>query len=123
MQLQKILYVFGQRKIKEVGSGFYAFRPYHYGPFDGQVYSDADYLASHGLLTIDSSMGRTLRRYSLTEEGKAFARALKQPYSGARSYMKKVVDWAQSLTFSELVRSVYEAFPHMRENSVFREPV
>jgi hypothetical protein len=123
VQLQKILFVFGERR--GIGAEqYYSFQPYHYGPFDAEVYSDAEYLQSHGLLTIDASQGRSLRKYCLTPEGKAAASQLKEaPYAGSLGFMRKVVAWAQALSFNQLVRSVYEAFPEMRENSVFGKSV
>jgi hypothetical protein len=122
VQLQKILFVFGERRGIDPRQ-YYSFQPYHYGPFDPHVYSDAEYLQAHGLLTIDASKGRSLRKYCLTPEGKAAASQLKAPDAGALGFMKKVVVWAQALSFNQLVRSVYEAFPEMRENSVFGKSV
>jgi len=40
---------------------------------------------------------------------------------GAVAYLREVVPWAQSLSFNELVRAIYEAYPEPRANSVFRD--
>src|SRR5256885_12661208 len=66
VQLQKSLFLLGKRRPREVGKGFYHFRAYDYGPFDLAVYTDADELAEQGLVTIDRSMGQSLRRFALT---------------------------------------------------------
>jgi uncharacterized protein len=122
VQLQKSLFVLGRRRPKEVGTPYYDFQPYDYGPFDASVYNDADYLASHGYVTVDGSRGNSLRTFHLTEMGKAEAAALLPTLATpAVALVNQVVPWAQRLSFEELVRSVYEAFPEMRAKSVFRD--
>ena len=121
VQLQKVLFVFGRRSKAELGA-YYSFKPYQYGPFDSAVYADADALANLGLLKIDSSRGRSLRRFALTEEGASAADALAvEVPQQAKDYLRRVVEWAARLSFSALVRSVYESFPEMRANSVFND--
>lgn len=119
VQLQKALFLLGRRRAADVGAGFYQFEPYHYGPFDAAVYHDAESLAANGLIVIDANGGRRLRRYTLTAAGlQAVAAAIVPP--SARAYVRDVVPWVQRLSFSELVRAVYEAYPEMRARSVFR---
>jgi hypothetical protein len=121
VQIQKALFVLSQRRKDDVGGDFYAFRPYHYGPFDAQVYHDADMLVEDGLLTLDLSNGRSMRTYHISPLGEQAAEQIRREVSPyAVEYLQNVVEWTQRLSFSELVRSVYEAFPEMRENSVFR---
>jgi len=124
VQLQKSLFLLGQRRAADVGKGFYRFEPYDYGPFDATVYADAETLVNEGWIVVDHSQGHSLRRYLLTANGKADAEVLSHTAPpGAVEYLDKVVPWAQSLTFSQLVRAIYDAYPHMRANSVFRDPV
>ena len=122
VQLQKSLFVLGRRRAKEVGAPYYDFKPYDYGPFDASVYHDADYLANLGYVQVDGSQGKSLRTFHLTEQGKEEAAKLLPKLSEpAVTLLKKVVPWTQRLSFEELVRSVYEAFPEMRAKSVFRD--
>lgn len=122
VQLQKVLFVFGQRAGAAVGADFYSFQPYHYGPFDAQIYSDAEFLAAHGLVTIEPTGGQSLRTYALTLTGRELTENLSASgNTKAVDFLARVVQWAQRLTFAQLVRSVYESFPAMRENSVFRD--
>ena len=123
VELQKTLFLLGARRSKEVGEGFYRFEPYDYGPFAVDVYRDADRLAADGLVAVDLSMGKSLRQYRLTAAGLARAKELagKVP-ERALAYLREVVAWAQSLSFNELVRAIYEAYPKMRARSVFRDP-
>jgi len=120
VQLQKSLFLLGKRRSSDVGKPFYHFRAYDYGPFDVAVYADADGLAAEGLVSVDRSMGRSLRRFVLTADGEAEAKRLAAAVpEGAVAYLRKVVPWAQSLSFNELVRAIYEAYPETRANSVF----
>jgi len=123
VQLQKSLFLLGRRRPKDVGKGFYNFRPYDYGPFDVAVYTDADHLVAEGLVAVNASEGRSLRRYYLTPKGKTEAEHLAPTVAaGAMQYLRAVVPWSQKLSFNELVRAIYEAYPDMRQNSVFRDP-
>jgi uncharacterized protein YwgA len=122
VQLQKVLFLLGQRREGSVGSRYYKFVPYNYGPFSKDVYSDADQLILDGAVEVDASGGRSLRIYRLTEHGKHLADSLESELPGeGTDYLAKAVPWAQSQTFSQLVRAIYEAYPDMRENSVFRQ--
>lgn len=120
VQLQKTLFLLGTRRPKDVGHDYYSFQPYHYGPFDAAVFHDADALAADGEIVIEGGSGATLRRYVLTKAGsEAATQAEDVAPKGAVSYLTSVVAWAQSLSFNELVRAIYEAYPAMREKSVF----
>jgi hypothetical protein len=122
IQLQKSLFLLGERRKAAVGSDFYSFEAYNYGPFCRDVYDDADLLMAAGLVQLDMSSGRSLREYQLTPEGRARAdQVVGELPAEAVAYLAKVVAWAQSLTFNDLIRSVYDAFPDMRKNSVFQE--
>ena len=122
VKLQKTLFLLGARRRTEVGNDFYEFRPYHYGPFDANVYHDADLLRDEGLIEVDRSQGRSLRRYKLTEAGEVAAeRAVQRRPGNAQAYLTNVVTWAEPLPFNALVRAIYDEFPEMRANSIFEE--
>ena len=40
VQIQKAMFLFGQEAGDTVGTDFYSFQPYDYGPFDSAVYED-----------------------------------------------------------------------------------
>jgi uncharacterized protein YwgA len=122
VKLQKTLFVLGERRPRDVGDDYYVFQPYHYGPFDAAVYHDADELENDGLIEVDRSQGRALRRYVLTDGGRRAAqKAAKHQSRKAQTYLAQVVEWAQPLPFNMLVRAIYDAFPAMRANSIFEE--
>jgi hypothetical protein len=122
VKLQKTLFLLGERRRREVGNDYYVFRPYHYGPFDADVYHDADELEAKGLIQVDRSQGRALRRYVLTDRGRRVAHTVAKCRSEkAQTYLARVVEWAQPLPFNVLLRAIYDEFPKMRANSIFEE--
>src|SRR5438067_594412 len=88
-QFQKALFLLQQRFPAAVPGG-YAFRPYNYGPFDADVYRDAERLEEQGLAAISRSQGGW-RVYRATPEGLEQAlslRTLADPR--ASDYARKV---------------------------------
>ena len=120
VQVQKALFLLERRRPDSVKGGFYRFRPYHYGPFDADVYRDAEELARDNLSVIStSSTGRT-RVYQITPDGTAKAECdAAQLDDAGRKYLMDVVAWAQSVSFAELVSAVYAAYPETRVKSIF----
>jgi hypothetical protein len=122
VQLQKVMFLLGARRKQDVGKGFYHFVPYSYGPFSVDIYTDADSLALRGAIAVDVSHGRSLRRYALTKDGQHRAASARKHVAKAGSeYLAEVVPWAQGLSFTDLLRAVYAAYPKMAVNSVFRD--
>jgi hypothetical protein len=120
VQLQKVLFLLGKKLPQEVGPNFYDFQPYNYGPFDSAVYSDADVLSFGGLVSIAKS-GGGYNEYSPTPKGLEYAENLKQAAPPrALAYLDRAVQWAQTLSFSGLVRAIYDKYPEYRKNSVFQ---
>jgi DNA-binding PadR family transcriptional regulator len=120
VQIQKAMFLMGMEAKQLVGPGFYKFVPYNYGPFDANVYHDLDMLAAKGLVTCDSSPGRTWKMYAVTPGGLAeAARAKKTASKIAVGYLEKVVVWVCSLSFPALVRAIYAKYPKFKANSVF----
>ncbi|MGC9971907.1 MAG: hypothetical protein ABSE56_15100 [Bryobacteraceae bacterium] len=120
VQLQKTLFLLGEERAEEVGPDFYQFIPYNYGPFDASVYHDASSLADEGFVSISCSV-RGFNIYSITPKGARHAEETQRfAHPRAIEYLKRVVDWAQGLSFSQLVRAIYAKYPEYRENSVFQ---
>jgi uncharacterized protein YwgA len=119
VQLQKSLFLLS-RNVK-TGKDFYTFSPYNYGPFCQQIYSDAEDLAAQGFVEMRRRPGESWFEYSITKAGMEKALALEQKADPAASaYLDKAVAWARSLSFADLVRSIYKHFPEFRKNSVFQ---
>ena len=122
VQLQKSLFLIDREcRDKIPVSSFYDFEPYHYGPFDAEVYQDADILAEKGMvLRFQSDKGAWMNTIS-THSGRVRAEQLKKEIAPhIVQYIGNVVDWAQGLSFRELVASIYQAYPEYKVKSVFR---
>lgn len=119
-QLQKALFLISRNApdVFDDGRGF-NFTPYDYGPFDKRVYDAADGLASEGLCSVmHSSNG--YRTYSATEDGRRLGQeVLARLDAGKRAYFQEVSRWVRSLSFAQLVKSIYQAYPDTQKNSIF----
>jgi len=120
VQLQKLLFLIDKNVGPTLGGPFFDFQPYDYGPFDAAVYREADALVVGGFAAIEDDYNP--RRYRLNQAGRAAGDAALQKMSEPTAdYLRRLAPWVQSLSFSELVSSVYKAYPEMKVNSVFRD--
>lgn len=123
VQVQKLFFLLDENLSDAIGGSQFAFEPYDYGPFDKAVYHELEALQRQGLVNIEqigASAGQ--RRYSLTPRGQQEGeKALSQLPEFARQYMTDLSAWVRSLSFAQLVGSIYKAYPRMRENSVFQD--
>lgn len=124
VELQKSLFLLGEGLPEQVGDNFYDFKPYNYGPFDHQVYADAESLAAEGYVRVLPAERGRWREFAASESGLTRAKELVDSGvvdSGAFDFLTRVVEWARGKSFNELVRSIYRQFPRFRENSVFQD--
>jgi hypothetical protein len=99
----------------------YNFTPYDYGPFDQAVYTDAQLLARAGHVEIARREGVNWNQYSASDAGIAQGEAILDSMpQNERNYVRRVSAWVRSLSFEDLVRAIYEQYPEMRVNSIFR---
>ena len=95
------------------------FAPYDYGPFDRMVYVGLDELARADLARVQNT-GR-YRVYALSQKGyQGGVQILSQLNPAARRYVESVARWVRELSFEQLVASIYNKYPEMKANSVFR---
>ena len=121
VQIQKALFLFGQEVGDLIGTEFYTFEPYDYGPFDAAVYVDLRRLMSEGRVRGEWSPGRSWKSYMLTESGRNIVLALEKDVDARLAdFLRRVVEWVKGQSFSDLLRSVYAAYPDYAVNSVFR---
>lgn len=100
----------------------YSFEPYDYGPFDKDVYADADNLRAAGYVTIGPEPGNWHRTYRVTSEGlQRGQQLLSQMSPDSAAMIRKIANLVTPLSFQNLVAGIYRAFPHMKVNSVFKE--
>lgn len=121
-QLQKSLFLFEHNKPRATGSDFYDFIPYNYGPFSSEIYFDVKSLCEEGLVKLGRPVGQRWIGYCITKEGRAYRDSLKANVPREdHVYLSKIVKWARSLTFRQLLSYIYKKFPQYKVNSVFME--
>lgn len=119
VQAQKLFFLIDREAKHLVDGPHFNFRPYDYGPFDKSVYDAIDAMSMTGMTTVQSS-GR-YRSYGLTASGFARGSAkLDSLPENAKTFITEVANWVRSLSFGQLVSSVYQAYPDMKVNSIFR---
>lgn len=125
VQMQKTLFILSKTVPKVVGSNYYAFRPYNFGPFDISIYNDLDHLSSLGLVRKIPGQQHQAQDFQLTDLGVTVTQSIidhgdfEPPLI---EYVTKLVDWVKSLSFRQLVEWVYANYPEYKENSVFQGP-
>lgn len=117
VQLQKAAFLLDRNGLAK---GFH-FTPYDYGPFDRAVYDEATALAARGLATINPAQWGRWNVYAATAEGvDAGQEVLGDLKPAEAAYVRDVVAWVRNQSFASLVKSIYQQYPEMRENSVFQ---
>ena len=100
----------------------YRFQPYDYGPFDSQVYSDARELRNRGLALISTAASGNWSTYAASEQGYLEGRQILDRIAPRdRNYIRRISRWVRELSFAQLVAAIYNEYPEMRENSVFKQ--
>lgn len=118
-QVQKLFFLLDREVASYVGGPHFSFVAYDYGPFDSGLYSALDTAALAGLVEVNRT-GR-VRTYSLTPEGFARGTALLQRIpEPAQTFVSRAAKWVNSLSFAQLVSAIYQRYPDMKANSVFR---
>ena len=119
VQVQKLFFLLDREVPHLVGGPHFNFKAYDYGPFDRAVYDGLELLAQSGLALV-SNTGR-YRLYGLSQTGfQRGANSLSQLPDNAKDYIVSLASWVRSLSFEQLVASVYNRYPDMKVNSVFR---
>jgi uncharacterized protein len=121
VQIQKSLFL-ADDKIRDAFESRYDFQPYDYGPFDRQVYVDAETLSQRGLVEIGIDERGGWQTYAATKEGIHQGSELRKQLNERQHHMlSRIVKVVRSLSFTELVSAIYRSYPPMRERSVFRD--
>jgi len=118
VQIQKTIFLFQKIVPSTLINQPFEFVPYHYGPFDSDIYRELDVLASKGFVLIENSSAG-LRKYTLTSIGLSMASELlgnlgEELSSSLRNLSANI----KKLSFTELVNLIYKIYPDMKENSI-----
>ena len=121
VQIQKALFLFSQEVGGSIGPEFYSFEPYDYGPFDAKIYVDLRRMTTVGHVRGEWSPGRNWKNYATTKSGRKAALVLENDADARLAeFLGRIVVWVKERSFSDLLRSVYAAYPEFAVNSVFR---
>lgn len=121
IQLQKSLFLFGQRMPNAVKANFYEFVPHNFGPFAKEIYVDAVELKNEGLIDEITRDGQKWPEYRVTSAGSEQAKTLRDSLSSTEvAYLDELVKWVESQSFQDLLQAVYKAYPDFAKNSVFQ---
>jgi uncharacterized protein len=119
VQVQKLFFLLDKEASAALGGPFFRFVPYDYGPFDQAVYAGLDDLAGRDFAWVQNT-GR-YRVYGLSPAGqKEGLRLLSAVHPATREYVANAAKWVRQLSFQQLVASIYNKYPEMKVNSVFR---
>ncbi|UEM20080.1 SocA family protein [Skermanella mucosa] len=124
IHVQKLFFLIDQNCADMIGGRKFDFRPYNFGPFDRTVYDTLDGLSLQGCVITRGQIGVDYREYHLTEDGAARGRMAQGRLPGpVRDYIDRLVPWALSSSFDQIVEAVYEKYPDMRANSIYRSRI
>jgi uncharacterized protein YwgA len=116
-QLQKLFFLIDENASARLGGPHFSFVPGDYGPYEENLHSILVALSVEGLAFI---VPWNMRFYQLTERGQEMGEKLLEEIApDVADYLKQVNKVVRSLSFSELVGSIYKAYPHMAVNAVF----
>ena len=122
VHVQKLFFLLDQNIADYTEGPHFAFVPYDYGPFDKDVYLCLATLQTQGDVHIARPGPYSIRTYSLTAKGCSTGRhLLKGLPQNIQHYIRDLVAAVRSLSFAELVSTIYRQYPEMRVNSVFSE--
>lgn len=119
VQVQKLFFLIEKNVVEPLlHASYFSFVPWSYGPFDANVYRELENLAEAGDVVISNES--SWRTYALTPQGQNKADLILSTLSPTvRDYIWKINQFVRSLSFTQLVSSVYKAYPDMKVNSVF----
>jgi hypothetical protein len=108
LQLQKSLYLLGQKFPRLTAGAFYAFRAISSGQFSEEVARDANLLAMVGLVSIDV-IDPGGRGYRLTPTGLERARELENRADPeAIQFLRRTVAWVRTRSVDQLLNGPLE---------------
>jgi len=123
-QLQKTAFLVTENLPGLVSEGpTFDFQPYDYGPYDKNVYAEAVRLRDEGAAEIVPSPWGRWVTYAASGPGVARGQQILNSLPApTREYINNVSSWALAQSFQSLVKAIYDQYPPMRQNSIFRDP-
>lgn len=118
VQIQKLFFIIDKKIEDLVYKPRFKFRPYNYGPFDINIYTLLEGLEKENLIEIYRH--GNWKEYRITHKGQKKGVKLQKLLSNTtKKSIQTLIDYVQSLSFTELVSAIYKAYPEMSRKSVF----
>jgi len=114
-KLQKLLFL-TQRKLASIGyKPRYAFRPYLYGPYSQELYTDLEWLRMNGLVEINTEFDQRaglMTDFTITEKGKRQLCRLidSETYRNVDNAIQTTVSKYGEMSVAQLVGFVHKSF-------------
>ena len=120
IRIMKSLFLIWLRSKRNI-EDYYHFEPYLYGPCSFRVYSELRNLLAHGLVTQSPHPVQQWANYYLTAEGHAQSNeAVKKVNPDTLELIESTLEEVSHLSFSDLLRRVYNQAPEFAVNSVLK---
>ena len=119
IRMQKAVFLLTQRG-PESWRSLYAYEPYNWGPYSGQLASDVRALTDAQALTIEPVAGSSYGQYRATAESeRASASVWESLPEEHKKFLRDVRRYVTSRSFQSLLREVYAAYPKFAVKSQF----
>jgi DNA-binding PadR family transcriptional regulator len=89
-----------------------------FGPCSPAIYSALDRVVDGGLVRADPVEGETWSRYAITDLGRDRVREAQTAEPASADFLRRIRQWCDRQSFSDLLRAVYRAYPEFAVNSV-----
>lgn len=125
-KLQKLLFLV-QHELKKRGyKSKYAFRPYLYGPYSREIYTDIDWLRMNGLIELKTNVNENigfLTEFTITEKGRQKLIGLKQIpiFEEIGEIIKDIVGKYNKMGLAKLLEFVHEEFSEYHQTQKVRK--
>ena len=104
VQLQRSLFLLGQKRKTHVGPGFYEFEPSGAGPFSRALYADLDAFVAAGDVVKEYQPEYTGSVFRLAEPGRTLAEERRpQVNPEASVYLEEAVAWVREQSTLDLI--------------------
>ena len=122
VQIQKAIFLITRNVPGLIDQGLpFDFSPYDYGPFDQSVYIEIEGLRRDGCAIVAPSGSGRWDTYAASDVGVAQgANLMSRLPPNISSYTRTITEWVRAQSFRDLVKSIYEAYPEMKANSIFK---
>jgi len=113
-RLQKLLFLMQQELVRRGYKAKYAFRPYLYGPYSRELYTDIEWLRMNGLVEVNSDFNGKVgitTDFIITDDGKKRLSNLdSQMYKQIEEIAVDVIKKYAQMNTAQLVNYVHEQF-------------